>query len=486
VEPTKEIHRTTGIDLTEHEIITRQRFNAYIPIILSIIALLIAADVDVHFYNPGVDAYQCYATAFWFGAKLTQLLPVSQCQFIPQVAQFHTLPLEYPPLSLLIFSLPLLAPSADYPIVFALCMALTAFFIYWLLLREAPRRAGTVFAVCLLVGCLATAFARFDLVPAALTLLCLILAERRHWTLAYVSLALGVLIKLYPIVLFPLVFLAEQRQEAGMFLPDVSFTLKTLPTVLQRSFRNMRHARWKNTLLFIGLVLGVTAFFGIFISKGAFSWLSYVDSRPFQVESTGSALLWLASFLGVPVAWNNTFGSFNAISPLAGVITQGFIGLFCVGYIYILIQQRKGHMNLAQASLAALLVLVATSKIFSPQYLLWLIPLLAYTAAENRRVLLYWGGISVLTTLIFPIYYMVIPVIINSALVPGFLPVILLRDGLFVLLTLAYLFNFLNLRYTVQPINWPANRSLNPGITEGYPQDKPGCQDRAAQGAADL
>ena len=345
VEALKGLHHTSGGDLSKTGISARQGFIAYIPWITAAVLLLIAARVAVLFYNPGVDAYQCYATAFWFGAKTTQLLPVSQCQFIPQFAQFHTLPLEYPPLSLLIFSLPLLAPLADYPFVFALCMALTAFFIYWLLLREAPHRAGPVFAACLLVGCLATAFARFDLVPAALTLLCLILAKRRHWTLAYVSLALGVLIKLYPIVLFPLVFLAEQRQEAGLFLPDVSFTLKTLPTFLESSFRKMRHARWKNAILFIGLVFGVTAFFGIFISKGALNWLSYVDSRPFQVESNGSALLWLASFLGVPVSWNNTFGSFNAISPLAGVITQGFVCLFCAGYIYIFIQQRKGHMK---------------------------------------------------------------------------------------------------------------------------------------------
>ena len=454
MEPQKGLHRPSGIDVIEHVISARHGFIAYIPLIIATIALLIAARADVFFYNPGVDAYQCYATAFWFGSKTTQLLPASQCQFIPQFAQYHSFPLEYPPLSLLIFSLPLLVPLANYPIVFALCMALTAFFIYWLLLRVGPRGAGSVFAACLLVGCLVTAFARFDLIPAALTLLCLILAERKHWTLAYVSLALGVLTKLYPIVLFPLLFLEEQHNKADFFLPDSSITLKKIPTVFLRTIQNSRNWHWKNGLTFIGLVFGVTAFSAAFNSKGAFSWVSYMGYRPFQVESIGSALLWLASFLGVPIEWKTTFGSLNTISPIAGVISQSFVILFCLGYIHILIQQWRGKMDLIQASLASLLVLVATGKVFSPQYLLWLIPLLAYSAAGNRRLLLYWGGISVLTTLIFPIYYLVIPIIIDSALVPGFLPVIFLRDGLFVLLTLAYLFNFLNLR----------ERSANPGI----------------------
>jgi hypothetical protein len=300
--------------------------------------------------------------------------------------------------------------------------------------------------VCLLVGCLVTTLTRFDIVPAALTLLCVILAERKHWTLAYGALALGVLTKLYPIVLFPLLFLAEQRDQAGFFIPDLSIKLKTAPIVLFHTIRNMHNWRWKNGLMFIGLVLGVTTCFWALISKGAFSSIFYLYFRPFQVESIGSVLLWLASFLGVPVEWDTTFGSLNTLSSIAGVVSQVLVILFYLGYIFIVIQQWKGKIDLVQASLATMLMLIITSKVFSPQYLLWMIPLLAYSTTGNRRLWLYWGGISILTTLIYPIYYEIIAKINDPSLAPGFLPVILLRDGLFTLLTVAYLFNLLNLR----------------------------------------
>jgi hypothetical protein len=424
----------------------RKGFIAYIPLVVAVSVLLIAAMVESFFGNHDVIEYHCYATAFWSGTQTSQLLPASQCNFIPLISQYHTLPLEYPPLTLIVFSMPLLVPVVAYPFMFALFMAAIVSIIYWLLLRYGPPGAGAVFAACLLAGCLATTLARFDILPAALTLLCLILAERKHWTLAYGTLALGVLTKVYPIVLFPLLFLAEQQDQAGFFVPDLSITLKTAPTVFLQTIRNMRRWSWKNGLIFISLVLGVTACFGALSPKGTFGWLSYMYLRPFEVESIGSVLLWLASFLGVPVEWKTTFGSLNSLSPIAGTVSQILVILFCMGYIFTIIQQWKGKTDLIRASLAALLVLVATSKTFSPQYLLWLIPLLAYSAAGNRRLWLYWGGISVLSTLIYPIYYGIIANLNDSVLPPGFLPAILVRDGLFVLLVVAYLFNFLNLR----------------------------------------
>src|SRR5260370_8646975 len=121
------------------------------------------------------------------------------------------LPIEYPPLSLLPFSLGLLVPLAYYQFAFALLMALVAVLIYWLLLRHGPRGAALIFALYLFIGALATAQVRFDLLPAALTLLCLIPAERKRWTWAYVALAFGVLIKLYPLLLLPPLFIAEQH-----------------------------------------------------------------------------------------------------------------------------------------------------------------------------------------------------------------------------------------------------------------------------------
>src|SRR5690242_12773785 len=64
-----------------------------------------------------VTRYQCYALAFWFGSHATTWLPTTQCAFLgissPQPA-FHLLPLEYPALAVLLFSVPLLLPLPYY------------------------------------------------------------------------------------------------------------------------------------------------------------------------------------------------------------------------------------------------------------------------------------------------------------------------------------------------------------------------------------
>jgi hypothetical protein len=424
----------------------RKGFIAFLPLIVAGCMLVAATAVSSFFYNPSVAVYQCYANAFWYGAKTSQILPTNQCLFLPQLSQYHSLPLEYPPLTLFIFSLPLVVPAASYGVTFALFMGLTVAIIYGLLLRYGPSGAGAFFAACLLAGCLSTTLARFDIVPAAFTLGCLILAERKQWTLAYMALAMGVLMKLYPIVLFPLLFLAEQREQAGFFIPAAGVRLKTVPGFFFKAIRNMGNWRWKNGLMFSGVVLGVTVFFWLVISHGAVSLFSYLYQRPFQVESTGSVLLWLVSIFGIPIDWQFSFGSVNTISPIAGGLSQGFVALLWVGLIFIFIQQWRGKMDLVQAAVAALLVLLATSKVFSPQYILWLIPLLAYCASDKGRMWLIWIGISILTTLIYPFYYAIMGPLNDPSLAPGFMPTIMVRNGLFVLLTIAYLFNFWNMQ----------------------------------------
>ena len=131
----------------------------------------------------------------------------------------HMLPLEYPPFTLVIFSLPLFAPILYYQLVFAVLMALVSTLIYWLLLQYGPRGSALAFVFYVFIGVLALAQERFDLVPAALTLLCLIAAERKHWTLAYIALAFGFLFKIYPILFLPALFIAEQQDKHSIYIP---------------------------------------------------------------------------------------------------------------------------------------------------------------------------------------------------------------------------------------------------------------------------
>ncbi len=437
--------QTTGKDFIRHVRCAWTSLPAYLPLALALLGLLAMTVIENAYGSPDMNEYQCYANAFWHGTKAFQTLLAGQCPSSQQLAQFHSFPHEYPPLTLALFSLPLLAQIVDYASAFALLMAILATIIYQLLLHHYPGKAAGCFATGLLVGGLATGLARFDMAPALLCTLCLVLAGRRQWTWANVVLALGVLIKIYPIVLFPLLFLAEQRDQVGLTTPKSSLPRNTLRAILARTLASLRGEvhrwRWKNALVFAGVLLGVSAFFTALSPSGAFSWASHLYLRPFTVESTGSGLIWLASFVGEPVTWTTSFGSLNIDSPISAALGQAFVILLEAGYVYVLIQQWRGKMGFFQGCAAALLLVVVTAKVFSPQYLLWLMPFMAISGSGNRRVWNAWLWICGLTTLIYPFYYGVMGYFHADPSIPGFMPLVLMRNGLLVALTAAYLFN---------------------------------------------
>lgn len=416
--------------------------------------MLCVASWQVFWLNTDPARYQCYALTFWLGSSGAQLLPTAQCSFlqISTVVQppFHMLPLEYPPLTLAIFSLALFAPLPYYQAVFAVLMALTSVLIYWLLLRYGPRGSALAFAFYLLIGAWALALERFDLVPASLTLLCLIAAERKFWKFAYIALAFGFLLKIYPILFLPALFIAEQQDAQRFHIPLKSLALKTFPGELWRTIQGLPHWRWNNTLLFFGILVGVTGLFALLDFQGAvMSQLNYFANRPLHVEATGSTLLWLGTLIGFPVHIVSSFGSINMTSPLIGIIAIVFETLFVLGYAFTIFQQWRGKFDVVQACIALLLVFIATGKVFSPQYLIWVIPLLAYSGAFSSRWLVAWSSVSLLTIIIYPYLYTRVIDVVKTPYFPGFIQIVTARNAVFTLLTLAYLFNWLHIRKRV-------------------------------------
>jgi len=119
---------------------------------------------------------------------------------------------------------------------------------------------------------------------------------------------------------------------------------------------------------------------------------------------------------------------------------------FVLGYALAILWQWRGKLDLNQSFIALLLVFIVTGKVFSPQYLIWLIPLLAYQGAFNRLWLFLWSSISLLTTAIYPYLYMLTPDARKAPYIPGFIECVTLRNALLVLLTLAFLFNWWQMR----------------------------------------
>lgn len=394
--------------------------------------------------------YQCYALAFWQGGQSIHRLPATQCSFFSEsgvsphsLRPFQLLPFEYPPLTLSVFSLALLAPLAWYAVAFAFLMALVALLIYWLLQRYGPRGAALACAFYLVLGAWGTAEGRFDLIPAGLTLLCLLAAERRRWLLAYSMLALGFLFKIYPLLLLPALFIAEQSALKRFHRPPARLKPGAWPGELWLTLRGAVHWRWRHMLYFWGVILAVSGLFALINFQGAvLSQWSYFSNRPVQVEATGSTALWLATLFGHPVVIVKSFGSVNIISNLGHRVALISEAFFVLGYALVILQQWRGKLDLAQSFIAALLVFIVTGKVFSPQYLIWLIPLLAYNGFFNRLWLVLWGSISLLTTAIFPYMYSLSQGLHRHAYVGDFIALVTLRNLLLLLVTLAVLFNW--------------------------------------------
>lgn len=428
----------------------------YAPIIFVLIAIFVGASWQLFWTNNDAARYQCDSLIFWFGGSARSLLPSGQCWFLPagteHITAFHLLPQEYPPLTLLPFSLALLAPIHYYQVAFALLMALVAVLTYTLLLRYGPAKSAFYFAIYLLIGAWGTALGRFDLLPAGLTLLAILLAEEQHWTWGYILIALATLLKIYPILLFPIFFVAEQRSDNRLPLPD-RLTLHTIPIELKHLLTSIPRWHWRNTLIFFVLLIGITGLFALIDFNGAvLSQVNYFALRPVQIESTGSIVMWIGKAFGLHTTVTYTYGSINVNNSLKNIVSQVSEVFFFLGVLTVIFQQWRGRLDILQGSIAIILVFIATGKVFSPQYLIWMIPLLVYAGGYTRPWLLIWGAISLLTTLIYPFLYVITPDGTKVAGTPGFLPAVILRDTLFVLLTVAYLFNWLNIRQR-QPLS---------------------------------
>jgi hypothetical protein len=349
--------------------------------------------------NGDVSLYHVYALGFWGG------LP------------HPLLPAEYPPLSILPFALTLAGPPTWYPDTFAFWMGIL-FVLGYLAFRRytTPRQAGAYVVYALAAGP-ATLLFRYDLVPALVVVTALWLVQRHRFASAYPLLALGVLLKLYPLVLLPVAAIAHGRAgPAG------------------------KRKRVREVALGVGACLAIVAagfvIAAIVDPKSGFGSLTFNFRRPPEVESPPASLIWLGSLIGVPATASGTFGSFNLTSGLSPFIgTLAHAGLIA-GLILVYWRQARGHLTSGQATLAAVLIVLCTSTVLSAQFLLWVVPLLATTMGFQMR----WLAVCLLTALVFPTLFEIgVARGVSIAYSPWLLTVIAVRNALLLILTVRFL-----------------------------------------------
>lgn len=299
--------------------------------------------------------------------------------------------LEYPPGALPAFAIPaLLSDDEGYSSAFEWAMAICGVALMLLTavtlagLRASRRRALLALVLVagfpLLLG--SVVLTRFDLYPAALVAAALAALGHGRHRLGFGVLGAAIAVKLYPGVLVPL---------------TLAYVWRT---------RGRREA-----LACLGILVAVVVLvflpFLILAPEGVAQSIGRQLSRPLQIESLGAALYLAAHhLLGLDVEMRSGSGSQNlhATGTAIAAVLLSVVQIAALVWIWL---RRPGTVEeLVRWSAAALVAFVALGKVVSPQFLIWLVPVVPLVAGRRGlRASVLLGIALVLTQLWFPTRY---------------------------------------------------------------------------------
>jgi hypothetical protein len=249
--------------------------------------------------------------------------------------------------------------------------------------RDLVRAVIFVAATPILLG--PVIVARFDLWPALLTSIAIAMVLRDRPRIGAVFLGLAILAKAYPIVLVPLLA-AHVWRRAGR-----------------------REAVAALAVGFGVLVLGLAPF--VLVARaGTIEALRGAFDRPLQIESLGAAsLVILHGLAGLPIEIVRSFGSENLGGRIPQLLVPLQMGATVVAVAAVwarLVRGPSSKARLVVAAAATLCAYVAFGKVFSPQYLIWLVPAVAILPGRvGRNGTIWLAAILLLTERYFPVLF---------------------------------------------------------------------------------
>ncbi len=300
---------------------------------------------------------------------------------------------EYPPGALPVFVVPALGNEGDadafkrsFELLMAVCggALLIALAFALAALGASPARFCGALALAavapLLLG--SVVLTRFDLWPTALAAAALSALVSGRSRLGHGLLGAGILAKLWPGVLLPLavahVWRTRGRREALVCLGVTA-----------------------------AVVAAVVLPFVAVAPHGVWTSFERQVSRPLQIESLGAALIVVSHHVfGTGVTMISSRGSQNLSGTTADVFgwvqTVLQLGVLC-GLWIAFARRRRTREELVQFAAATVVAFLALGKVLSPQFLIWLIPLVPL-ARRWSAVVLFVAGL-VLTQAWFPQHY---------------------------------------------------------------------------------
>jgi len=293
---------------------------------------------------------------------------------------------EYPPLSIPLFVGPAFLSSTvvGFKVAFAIemliCNALAVLLVAdWIERREGaskvPARLIWYTGFFLILSRLIVT--RYDAAPMLVGF-----ASAAWWSSGWTVLggvagSLGGLLKIYPAVIALVASVGEWsrgRRPAGA----VTFALTS--------------------------ILGVSAWISLCGIQGVSDSIQYHSGRGFEYGSLGSGLQMLAAkVVGSAIVISRDHGSYSTITPWSGLLLRGIFPLqtatiLVISWVYL----RRGAVETLRYSGAAVLGFIVTGKVFSPQYLIWLIPFMASLEGPVARRSRWLFLVVCISTLVAP------------------------------------------------------------------------------------
>ncbi|MDR0309796.1 MAG: DUF2029 domain-containing protein [Candidatus Methanoplasma sp.] len=283
---------------------------------------------------------------------------------------------EYPPFALVFFALPRLFADTAFGYNIMFVAEAVVFFIIGLVVtgklakryNHSPNKAMLIYTIFMLLM-LEFVVDRYDIFPVVLTLLSFYCFVTKRYVWAFVLLSIATMTKLYPAVLFPIYL---------------------IPFVMNRDWPNAL----KGTCVFILVAALIVLPFALLWPDAGFSFLTYHMDRPLHLESVAASFIHLTSVFGLnDVSIAFSYGSDNLIGPWPDTVASYLTPLMLMSlflvyafYTYRLSISRKEKYDnensrmvlLGWAALLSLLAFITIGKVFSTQYIVWMIPFIVF------------------------------------------------------------------------------------------------------------
>ncbi|GGT64022.1 glycosyltransferase family 87 protein [Streptomyces purpureus] len=372
-----------------------------------------------------------YPVAVWILTRAILLLCVFKVLVVPgpdvtsdisviyqgwyEVLKTGTYPLDdvtwqYPPAAAAAVLSPGLLPFLDYASAFFVLAFLCDTVVFGLLMWTARRPGRSMSGAWIwivgvpLLG--PTSYARYDLMVTAVAVAGLLAAGRSPRVLGFLS-GVGAMLKVWPVLLL-----------AGT--PRGRATLRSWSTAAGTA---------------AGLLLLCTA-----AMPGALAFLTFQKDRGTEVESLGSLVFHVARHFGWEGQVLLNYGSVEFLGPYVPLVSKIALALTVAAFGWLLLWRIKarefGPTTVCDAAFVAVLLFTTTSRVISPQYMIWLVGVaavcLVFRSSRMRRPAHLVVAATAVTQFEFPVWF---SHVVDSD--PLGLALLLVRNGLLVAASLS-------------------------------------------------